>query len=585
MIGDTQTAALVGRDGSIDWLCVPRFDSAACFAALLGSSEHGRWKIAPKAPVPQTVRRYREGTLVLETEFTTGEGVVRLVDCMPIRETAPYVVRVVEGVRGRVPMSMELVIRFDYGSVIPWVRSVDGDLRAVAGPDALVLRAGVPTFGKGLTTCAEFDVQEGQRIPFVLTSYPSHQPPPAAVDAMPEVESTEASWRAWSSRCTYRGPWKEAVVSSLVVLKALTYAPTGGLVAAPTTSLPEWIGGARNWDYRYCWLRDATFTLGALLSGGYSEEAVAWRDWLLRAVAGDPSKAQVLYGVAGERHLCEHIIPWLPGYHGSAPVRVGNAATEQLQLDVYGEVMDALHLAHRAGIPPEPAAWQIQLALMDYLESIWHEPDEGIWEVRGGRRRFTSSRVMVWVAFDRAIKTMERMGFDGPIDRWRQARATVHAEVCREGFDPQRNSFMQSYGSEHVDASTLLIPLVGFLPADDPRVVGTVLEIERNLMRGGLILRYPHGVDNLAGLEGVFLPCSFWLADCYALMGRTQDAQKLFGRLLGLRNDLGLLAEEYDPEGQQQLGNFPQAFSHLALIGTALALTAGQAKFGPDRRL
>jgi GH15 family glucan-1,4-alpha-glucosidase len=579
LLGDTHTAALVGRDGSIDWLCLPRFDSAACFAALLGSPDHGRFRIAPRDPAPRVTRRYREGTLVLETELTTAEGSVRLVDCMPPRGDAPVVVRVVEGVRGSVPMSMELVVRFDYGSIVPWVRSTAGGLSAVAGPDALVLRAGVPTHGQGLTTVADFDVHEGQRVPFVLAWHPAHEPPPAALDAADEVKNAEAWWRAWSGRCTYRGPWEGAVVSSLVTLKALTYAPTGGLVAAPTTSLPEWIGGVRNWDYRYCWLRDATLTLYALLLGGYEEEAQAWRDWLLRAIAGDPSKLQILYGLGGERRISEQEIPWLPGYEGSRPVRVGNAAVAQLQLDVYGEVIDTLYQAHRTGISTEEPAWDLQRKLLEFLESGWRAPDEGIWEVRGERRRHTYSRVMSWVAFDRAVKSVEQLGLDGPVDRWRKQRDAVHAEVCAAGFHAGRGAFTQSYGSDALDASTLLIPLVGFLPPDDPRVVGTVRAVERDLVRGGFVLRYSNGPggapDGLPGPEGVFLACSFWLADCLALMGREAEAKALFERLLALRNDVGLLAEEYDPEQERLLGNFPQAFSHLSLIGTAFDLTPG----------
>ncbi len=586
LLGDTQTAALVGRDGSIDWLCFPRFDSPACFAALLGSREHGRWKIAPTSPVSRVTRRYREGTLVLETELTTAAGSVRVVDCMPPRGRAPDVVRVVEGLRGCVPMAMELVIRFDYGSIVPWVRSVHGALCAVAGPDALILRAGVPTLGQGLTTVADFAVHEGERVSFVLTWHPAHAPPPPPLDAANEVKSTEAWWRAWSRRCPYDGPWREAVVSSLLTLKALTYAPTGGLVAAPTTSLPEWLGGVRNWDYRYCWLRDATLTLDALLLSGFHAEARAWRDWLLRAIAGDPSRLQILYGLAGERRLPEQEIPWLPGYEGSKPVRVGNAAASQLQLDVYGEVMDTMYQARLTGIPPEHAAWELQRKLMEFLESSWQTADSGMWEVRSEPRHFTYSRVMAWVAFDRAVKSVEQLGLDGPIERWRALRDAVHAEVCEKGFDRTRNTFTQSYGSRELDASTLLLPLVGFLPAQDPRVVGTVRAIERELMRAGFVQRYstdPGGAsDGLPGPEGVFLACSFWLASCYALMGREGDATGLFERLLALRNDVGLLSEEYDPEGKRLLGNFPQAFSHLALVGAAFNLTKGHE--GPAQR-
>jgi GH15 family glucan-1,4-alpha-glucosidase len=579
LLSDTQTAALVGRDGSIDWLCFPRFDSAACFAALLGSPENGRWKIAPRDPAARVTRRYREGTLVLETEVTTPEGVVRLIDCMPPRGKAPDLVRVVEGLRGSVSMTMELVIRFDHGSIVPWVRSVHGALRAVAGPDALILRADVPLHGKGLTTVADFTIHEGESLRFVLTWHPAHEPPPPALNAIHEVQSTEAWWRAWSRRCAYDGPWREPVVSSLITLKALTYAPTGGLVAAPTTSLPEWVGGVRNWDYRYCWLRDATLTLDALLLGGFQDEARAWRDWLLRAIAGDPAKLQILYGVAGERRIPEYEIPWLSGYEGSKPVRVGNAASAQHQLDVYGEVMDAMYQAHLAGIPPEQAAWNLQLELMEFLESTWQEPDSGMWEVRSAPQRFTYSRVMAWVAFDRAVKSVEELQLEGPIDRWRALRDAVHAEVCNQGFDRARATFTQSYGSQTLDASALLIPLVGFLPPRDPRVIGTVRAIERELLHDGLVQRYSHDPngtsDGLPGPEGAFLACSFWLASCHALTSREAEARALFERLLALRNDVGLLSEEYDPAAKRLLGNFPQAFSHLALVGTAFDLHPG----------
>jgi GH15 family glucan-1,4-alpha-glucosidase len=580
LIGDTQTAALCGIDGSIDWLCLPRFDSAACFAALLGSPDHGRWRIAPAEPVRRVTRRYREGTLVLETDFETDAGTVRLVDTMPPRGRAPDVLRVVEGVRGRVPLRMELVVRFDYGSVVPWVRRREGALLAVAGPDALILRTPVPTRGEGLKTVADFEVREGERVPFVLTWYPPYEPPPPPLDAKEDLEDTERWWRAWSSRCTYDGPWRDAVVRSLIVLKALTHGITGGIVAAPTTSLPEWIGGQRNWDYRYCWLRDATLTLQALLLGGFREEARAWRDWLLRAVAGDPSKLQIMYGMGGERRLPEWSVPWLPGYRGSRPVRVGNDAHTQVQLDVYGEVMDAMYQAHKDQVAPEGYAWDVQRALLRYLESSWQEPGSGLWEARGPPRSFTYSKVMCWVAFDRAVKSVEQLGLEGPVDRWRKLRDAIHAEVCAQGFDAQRGAFTQSYGSRELDAATLRIPLVGFLPPSDPRVAGTVRAIERELCRGGLVLRYPSGpegaADGLPGPEGTFLACSFWLADCHARMGRTEDAVRLFESLLALRNDVGLLAEEYDPVGRQQLGNFPQAFSHLALIETAYNLTSGQ---------
>jgi GH15 family glucan-1,4-alpha-glucosidase len=587
IVGDTQSVALIGRDGSCDWLCLPRFDSPACFASLLGSSENGRWLLAPRgASLARTRRRYREGTLILETTFDTPEGSVRVVDCMPPRSLAPDLVRIVEGIEGEVPMRMELSVRFDYGSLVPWVRRLTGGrLHAVAGADALLLDAGVDTHGEGLLTAADFSVRPGQRIPFVLAWHPSHELPPERIDAFEALEHSESWWREWSSRCCYRGPWREAVVSSLVTLKALTYAPTGGVVAAPTTSLPEWPGGVRNWDYRYCWLRDATFMLYALALAGYQSEATAWRDWLLRAVAGDPSKLQIMYGIAGERRLPEYSLDWLPGYEGSAPVRVGNAAVRQLQLDVYGEVMDALHQKRRAGLPPEPAAWQLQVALMEFLEGAWREPDEGIWEVRGPRQHFTHSKIMAWVAFDRAVKAVEHMGKEGPVDRWRKLRDAIHAEVCARGWDAQKRAFTQAYGSTHLDASLLLIPHVGFLPPGDARVQGTVHAIERELLQDGLVTRYlTEGQDGLPPREGAFLACSFWLADCYAVMGRHDEAKALYERLLALRNDVGLLAEEYDPVARRQLGNFPQAFSHVGLINTAFNLSPTETHPVQDRQ-
>ncbi|MBZ4374622.1 glycoside hydrolase family 15 protein [Corallococcus sp. AS-1-6] len=582
LIGDTQAVGLVGRDGSLDWLCLPRFDSGACFAALLGTPEHGRWLIAPvNGDAVQSRRRYREGTLVLETTFTTPEGTVRLVDCMPPRGRTPDVVRLVEGVEGRVPMRMELVLRFDSGSVVPWVRKrPGGGLLAVAGPDAVTLDTPVATRGEGLTTVADFTVAKGERVPFVLTWFPSHEEPPPRLDAAREVEDTTAWWREWSARCTYQGEWRDAVLSSLMVLKALTYAPTGGIVAAATTSLPEWPGGVRNWDYRYCWLRDATFTLQALLHAGYREEAAAWRDWLLRSVAGDPSKLQIMYGVAGERRLTEAEAPWLPGYEGSAPVRLGNAAVHQLQLDVPGEVMDALHQTRRGGLAPEDVAWSMQRALLRFLEGNWERPDEGLWEVRGPRQHFTFSKVMAWVAFDRALKGVASFGLDGPVARWRHLCDRIHAEVCARAWDGHRRAFTQAYGSRKLDASLLLMPQVGFLPVTDPRMRDTVAAIERDLLRDGFVRRYAtdseDSGDGLPGGEGAFLACSFWLADCYVLMGREADARALFERLLAVRNDVGLLSEEYDPVGRRLLGNVPQAFSHVGLINTALNLTPGQ---------
>jgi GH15 family glucan-1,4-alpha-glucosidase len=573
LIGDMETAALVGRDGSIDWLCLPRFDSGACFAALLGTKDHGRWIISPVADPLDIRRRYRPSSLVLETEFTTAAGVVRLVDCMPPRDHAPDLIRIVEGVRGSVPMRMELVIRFDYGSIVPWVQRQDHGLRAIGGPDAVSLRSTVPLRGVDLTTTAEFTVQPGEPVPFVFTWHPSHLDPPAPPDPVAAVSGTDAWWRRWCDQFASEGPWRDQVLRSAITLKALTYAPTGGIVAAATASLPERIGGVRNWDYRYCWLRDATFTLYALTLCGFRSEAGAWRDWLLRAVAGDPARLQIMYGVRGERRLDEIELPWLPGYERSAPVRVGNAAVTQRQLDVYGEVMDALHVARRESGKPHEAAWALQKVILEYLETIWPEPDEGIWEVRGPRRQFTHSKVMAWVAFDRGIKAIERFELPGPIDRWRLQRDRLHAEVCNRGFDERRNTFTQFYGSAELDASLLMLPLVGFLPADDPRVIGTVEAIERHLVVDGFVHRYPTSedgrIDGLPAGEGVFLPCSFWLADNYVLQGRYDKARRLFDRLLALANDVGLLSEEYDPVGRRLLGNFPQAFSHVSLINTA----------------
>jgi GH15 family glucan-1,4-alpha-glucosidase len=579
IIGDTHTAALVSREGSIDWLCLPRFDSPACFAALLGEAGHGRWLIAPAGRVRSVHRRYRGDSLVLETEFRTSTGTVRLVDCMPPRQDDPDVARVVEGVSGRVRMRMELVIRFDYGSIVPWVRRRDGALQAVAGPDAVWLRTPVPTAGENFTTVAEFEVAAGDRVPFMLTWHLSHRPAPRAIDPVEAVMDTERWWRRWVGQLSYEGDWREAVTRSLVTLKALTYGPTGGIVAAPTTSLPEALGGVRNWDYRYCWLRDATLTLDALMLAGLRTEAEAWREWLLRAVAGRAEQTQILYGVAGERRIDERVLEWLPGYEGAAPVRIGNAAVGQFQLDVYGEVMDALHLARQTGIPATEPAWDLQLALMEFLESNWRLPDEGIWEVRGPRRHFTHSKVMAWAAVDRAVRAVEFYGQEGPLDRWRALRAEIHREVLARGYDAELDAFVQYYGAGHTDASLLMIPLVGFLPATDRRVRGTVAAIQRELMStDGLLLRYEpetsEGVDGLPAGEGTFLACSFWLADNLALMGRQDEARDLFERLLDLRNDVGLLAEEYDPKTGRLLGNFPQAFSHVALVNTARALSA-----------
>jgi GH15 family glucan-1,4-alpha-glucosidase len=575
LVGDCHTAALVGNDGSIDWLCLPRFDSAACFAALLGGPEHGRWLLAPAASPTQVRRRYRGDTLILETEFETEEGSVRVIDFMPLSDKRWDIVRIVEGLSGRVDMRMELGVRFDYGSIVPWVHRSQGILLLTAGPDTLELSASVAIEGENMHSIAEFSVSAGERESFTLNYRPSHLDIDEAIDAERELTETEARWQEWSGRCTYRGPWHAAVARSLITLKALTYKPTGGLIAAPTTSLPEWPGGTRNWDYRYCWLRDATFTLNALLLAGYEEEAAAWREWLLRAVAGSPDDLQILYGVTGVRRLDEYELAWLPGYEKSAPVRIGNAAARQFQLDVYGEVMDTLHLARMAGLPPEPEAWQVQVALLKFLEAHWEEADEGLWEVRGPRCHFTHSKVMAWVAFDRAIKDAEQDGLDGPIERWRRTRDAIHAQVCEKGFDARRNSFVQSYESSYLDASLLLIPQVGFLPADDPRVLGTIAAIERDLMADGLVLRYSTAtkVDGLPAGEGTFLPCSFWLADCYLLTGRREEGQALFERLLALSNDVGLFAEEYDPRDKRMLGNFPQALTHMALVNTAWLLS------------
>ena len=580
LIGDLQTAALVSRHGCIDWLCFPRFDSGACFAALLGDEENGRWSLQPASGITSTERRYRGDTLVLETELACDEGVVRLIDFMPPRGEAPDVVRIVEGVEGTVPMKMRLSIRFDYGSIVPWVRRRDEGVHAVAGPDALFLATPVDLVGRNLHTEADFDVAPGDRVPFVLTWYPSNRPSPERVDAEQALVDTESFWREWVTDCVHVGRFREPLVRSLVTLKALTYAPTGGIVAAATTSLPEALGGVRNWDYRYCWLRDATLTLLALVRAGYEDEARAWRDWLLRAIAGRPGEVQIMYGIAGERRLTELELEWLDGYEGSRPVRIGNAASGQLQLDVYGEVADALYHARQAGIGASPDAWALNKKLLEWLEDGWRQPDEGIWEVRGPRRHFVHSKVMAWVAFDRAVRSVEEYEREGPVDRWRQLRDEIHDDVCREGFSEKLGAFTQSYGMDRLDASLLMIPLVGFLPADDERVVGTVAAIERELVEDGLVARYRAdqentGVDGLPPGEATFLPCSFWLAQVYAMQGRLDEAETLFERLLGLRNDLGLLSEEYDVEAGRLVGNFPQAFTHLTLVDAALTLAEG----------
>jgi len=579
MIGDTQTAALIGDDGSVDWMCAPRFDSGACFAALLGDQNHGRWLIAPAAGGRATRRRYRDHTLVLETEFETPEGAVRIIDFMPIRDQTVDVVRIVEGLRGHVPMQMHLTIRFDFGQTIPWVRNIGGALVAVAGPDALVLRAPVETRGVGHSTVAEFTVRAGQRVPFSLAWYPSHQDVPRPRNTAWSLSRTESWWHNWSKKWTYDGDYPEAVQRSVITLKALTYAPTGGIVAAPTTSLPEWIGSVRNWDYRFCWLRDATFTLLSLLHAGYEEEARAWRGWLLRATAGEPDELQIMYGPAGERRLTEWEVPWLPGYQGSKPVRVGNAASEQFQLDVYGEVIDALYESRRGAIVDRDLhALDLILALLDFLEDAWKRPDEGIWEVRGPRQHFTHSKVMAWVAFDRAVRGLHEFGTQDDIDaatRFAAIRDEIHAEVCAKAYDADRKTFVQAYGSSNLDAALLMMPLVGFLPATDERMQGTVAAIQRELTTDGFVRRYSTdaAVDGLPPGEGVFLPCTFWMADNLALIGRIDEARALFERLIGLANDVGLLAEEYDPESRRHLGNFPQAFTHVALVNSGFNLS------------
>jgi GH15 family glucan-1,4-alpha-glucosidase len=579
LIGDCETAALVSREGSIDWLCFPRFDSRACFAALLGTPEHGRWLLAPSEPVSSVRRQYRGDTAILETEFTTPSGVVAVIDFMPVRSGLPDVVRIVVGRRGQVPIRMDLVIRFDYGSVVPWVRRVAGGISAVGGPDSLLLQTAVTLRGEGFHTISDFVVSEGERIPFDLTWFPSHQSPSRELNAEVALDQTEAWWIAWAARCTVTGPWRDAVMRSLITLKALTYRPTGAIVAAPTTSLPEEFGGVRNWDYRYCWLRDATFTLLALLNAGYTGEARAWREWLVRSVAGRPDQIHMMYGIRGERRLTELELPWLPGFESSRPVRIGNAAFSQFQLDVFGEVLDATYQAWRLGVQHDGEAWRVEKALVTYLESAWTEPDEGIWEVRGPRRHFTHSKVMAWVALDRAVKAVEQFGLDGPIDRWRAIRDDIHREVCTHGFDPRQGAFVQSYGSSLLDASLLMLPLVGFLPASDPRMRGTVHAIERQLTHDGFVSRYDTvpEVDGLPPGEASFLLCSFWLVDNLALLGRHDDAQRLFERLLSVRNDVGLLAEGYDTRRSRQAGNFPQAFSHVGLINSALNLSRSRA--------
>jgi GH15 family glucan-1,4-alpha-glucosidase len=589
LIGDGETAALVSHTGSIDWLCWPRFDSGACFAALLGDADNGRWLIAPEDPAARVTRRYVDDTLILETLFETASGTVALLDFMPPRGSASDVVRIVRGIEGRVSMRTELVVRFDYGAIIPWVTQSHGpitELQAVAGPDRLTLRTPVAIRGIDARSVGEFDVAAGQSVPFVLTYCASHLRAPKPIDAQRAFRETQKFWHEWSGRCRLSSQWREPVIRSLITLKALIYEPTGGIVAAPTTSLPEHLGGTRNWDYRYCWLRDATFTLLSLMDAGYFEEAERWRDWLVRALAGAPAQAQIMYGLGGERRLAEWEIGWLPGYAGSRPVRVGNAAADQLQLDIYGEVADALHHGRLGGLGPSPAAWAVQRALTSHVEKIWTHPDEGIWEVRGARQHFTHSKVMAWVALDRAIKAVQCFGLKGPIGRWSDARRRIHADICTNGYDTRLGSFVQAYGSQELDASLLLIPLVGFLPPDDPRVQGTLKAIGRHLMIDGLVHRYhtSRTDDGLPPGEGAFLACSFWYVDNLALSGRRDEAREMFERLLLLRNDVGLLAEEYDVRSGRQLGNFPQAFSHVALIDSAINLSAQQRERPAEQR-
>jgi len=578
LIGDTRTAALVGTDGSIDWLCVPRFDAPACFAALLGSPGHGRWQLAPAAGARTVTREYVGDTLVLCTDFVTGTGRVRIVDCMPPWPDRCDVVRVVEGLEGEVDMHMELIMRLSYGVVTPWVRRIDDALLATGGADSLQLRTPVDVHGHELTSVASFTVRKGDRVPFVLSWFRSHEEPPLPVDADAAIAHTRRYWQDWGAKSTYKGIARDAVTRSLIMLKALTHAPTGGMVAAATTSLPEQIGSVRNWDYRYCWVRDSTFTLYALLLAGYREEARQWRRWLLRAAAGHPGELQVLYGVAGERQLTELTLPWLPGYEGSAPVRVGNAASAQFQLDIYGELLDTMHVAREAGLEDEVDDWNFQRTVANFIGGNWHRPDHGIWEMRGRPRHFTFSKVMAWVALDRSVKAVETFGLPGPVARWRRIRERIHKDVCARGFDAKRNTFVQRYDSSDLDASLLLLPQLGFLPPKDSRVVGTVEAIQRELVQDGLVRRYRthEDVDGLPSGEGYFLACSFWLADALQVIGRRREARRLFDRLLTLRNDVGLLSEQYDVAGGRALGNVPQALTHVALINTARNLSNGE---------
>ncbi|MFB9832723.1 glycoside hydrolase family 15 protein [Actinoallomurus acaciae] len=577
LLGDTRSAALVGRDGSIDWLCLPRFDSPSCFAKLLGDESNGFWRLAPAGYEMAARRAYTDDTLILETVWETSTGTVKVIDFMPPRQANPHLVRIVEGVSGTVDMTVEISIRFDYGRIVPWVRRFDGRLHAIGGPDSVWIDTPLHLEDSGDRYTGTFAIDAGQRQAFVFTWHPSHQPEPDHIDPVEQLAETRLFWEEWVFRCWLPSRCRAAAVRSLITLKALIYSPTGGIVAAPTTSLPEHLGGVRNWDYRYCWLRDAAMTLDALTESGYITEAGAWRDWLLRAIAGRPEDLQIMYGVAGERRLPEQTLNWLPGYEGSRPVRIGNDAAGQLQLDVYGEVLNCFYRAHKLGMPPHDYAWTIVCRLMDFIERSWNHPDEGLWEIRGPRRHFVHSKVMAWVAADRAVRMVGKFGHTGPVEDWRALRDRIHAEVCDKGFDPERGTFTQSYGSRELDAALLLIPIVGFLPPEDPRVIGTIEAVKRELTVDGFVLRYPtsesNDIDGLPGSEGVFLACSFWLAEALAIIGRKHEAMELFERLLALTNDVGLLAEEYDPVQGRQLGNFPQAFTHINLIHTAQALS------------
>ncbi len=580
LLGDLQTAALVSTAGSIDWLCLPKFDSPACFAALLDTPDAGHWIVAPAAGGVCTRRRYVKDTLVLQTEWVSGDGTVRVIDFMPPRGHAPDVVRIVEGVHGSVVMRSELRLRFDYGLVVPWVRHHDDMVEAIAGPDRVRLRTPAPTRGKEMSTVSDFTVRAGDRVPFVLTWNPSHESPPKPVDAEHALRDTLRFWTDWAQRGNpVHGPYRDAIKRSLLTLKALTYHPTGGIVAAATTSLPELIGGTRNWDYRYCWLRDSTYTLQALISAGYLAEAKAWREWLLRAVAGDPAELQIMYALDGTRRIPEAELPWLAGYENSRPVRTGNAASDQLQLDVWGEILDSLALARNAGISTHDDAWDMQVALMNHLEGTWDQPDNGLWEMRGPRRHFTHSKVLAWVAADRMATAVRAHHLYGPADRWEALGDTIHADVLAHGYNPDRNTFTQSYDAPGLDAALLMIPRVGFLPPDDSRVLGTIAAIQNELTEGGFVKRYETSTsdDGLPGGEGLFLACSFWLVDALHLAGQQTEATQLFERLLALRNDVGLLSEEWDPHTGRQLGNTPQAFSHFPLVTSALQLHAGRA--------